>query len=201
MLTDGERKTYQFIQNFIAQKNYPPKLQEIAHGLGIQSRSTIHRWIQGLVREGLIAHLPGRHRGIRLTQKAYNQAKYALLPLLGKIAAGKPIEAIPNQEQFDLNSLFSEPGLFALKVAGDSMIDEGIFDGDWVICQSAKGIRSGDIVVALIDQQEATLKRYQPNPDSSITLLPANRYMQPMTYEANRITLQGALVGQIRRYS
>jgi repressor LexA len=115
-------------------------------------------------------------------------------------AAGLPIEAIPDETEIDLSEFFMGPNRFVLRVAGESMIEAGILDGDMVIVESRSSARVGDIVVALIDREEATLKYFQRNPDGSITLRPANRTMAPLRYAAERVAIQGVVVGQMRAY-
>lgn len=195
MLTDSQRRVYDFICRFIEQHGYAPKFPEIAKGIGIKSTGVVHRYIQALIDAKLIDYTPHRHRGIRLLQDTY-LAKG--IPLLGKIAAGKPIEAIVDDRKLDLETLFNGKNLYALTVKGDSMIDEGIFDGDTVICEKADAANDGDIVVALIDQQEATLKRLKRNSNGTITLIPANAALLPLTYAADRVVIQGIYKGLVR---
>lgn len=195
MLTDTERKTFQFINQFIKTHGYAPKFPEIAKGIGIKSTGVVHRYIKALIDKGLIDYTPHRHRGIRLLEEANTTS----IPLLGKIAAGKPIEAIPDQQAIDLVGIFSGKNLYALKVQGDSMIDEGILDGDTVICSPSDSANDGDIVVALIDQQEVTLKKVKLNKNNhTVTLVPANTTLTPITYSAERITIQGVFKGLVR---
>jgi len=122
------------------------------------------------------------------------------LPLLGKIAAGLPIEAIEDQVHLDLAEFFIGPDRYALRVSGDSMMDAGIMDGDTVILRKTNKVRSGDIVVALIDAQEATLKRLGQYDDDSVELIPENKAMSTMRYATDRVSFQGVLVGQLRSY-
>jgi len=122
------------------------------------------------------------------------------LPVLGRIAAGLPIEAIPDETEIDLSEFFMGPNRFVLRVDGESMVEAGILHGDMVIVESRNSARDGEIVVALIDNQEATLKTFRRNPDGSITLHPANRGMVPMRFAAERVTIQGVVVGQMRSY-
>jgi len=122
------------------------------------------------------------------------------LPLLGKIAAGLPIEAIEDQAHLDLAEFFIGPDRYALRVSGDSMMDAGIMDGDTVILRKTNKVRSGDIVVALIDAQEATLKRLGQYDDDSVELIPENKAMSTMRYATDRVSFQGVLVGQLRSY-
>lgn len=202
MLTQQQAKTFEFICRYIEQHGCAPKLQEIAKGLGISSRSNIHAYLQALVKHGLLFIEPLVARGIRLAENAersFSRLKNPLsCPLVGKIAAGSPIEAIATPEELNLMPLLSNPNTFALKVKGNSMIDEGILDGDVVICEQRNTASNGEIVVALIDQSDATLKRLQKNNDKTITLIPANESLKPITYAANRIQIQGVFVGLIR---
>lgn len=143
------------------------------------------------------------HKGISSIQPAAASTTKPLssdfsLPLLGKIAAGKPIEAIPHQQELDLTRLFTGKRLYALQVQGDSMIEEGILDGDKVICEQRDTATDGEIVVALIDQENATLKRFKRNKNGTITLIPANQAMSAMTYTADRVQIQGVLLGVVR---
>jgi len=201
MLTERQQATYQFIHDYHLRRGCAPKLTEIADGIGIRSKGVVHRYLKAIAEEGLIELLPGRHRGIRLAGDALeNPASELNLPLVGKIAAGQPIEAIPDHNTFDLSTFFLGPNRFVLKVQGDSMIDAGILDGDMVVVEQRDSARNGDIVVALIDKDEATLKHLQQNKDGTVTLLPANQTMQPMNYPADRVQIQGVVVGQMRSY-
>ena len=204
MLTDRQRQTLDFIREFSAENGYAPKLKEIAAHLGIQSRGTVHRYIRALEDAGLIRVHRDRSRGIELIEDTPDRNDTIVdeqaLPLLGRIAAGLPIEAIEDTETINLNEFFVRPGRFVLRVQGDSMIDDGIFDGDMVIVESTQTAPDGAIVVALVDNEEATLKRLQNNGDGSITLIPANRDMRPFRYSAERVSIQGIVVGQFRSY-
>ena len=205
MLTDRQRQTLNFIRSYIDEYGYPPKLKEIGNHLGITSRGTVHRYIRALEEENLIRVSTGRSRGIELVKNEPASEKVTSdiendLPVAGTIAAGLPIEAIEDQETINLNEFFVRPGRFVLRVQGDSMIEDGIFDGDMVIMESCQTARDNEIVIALIDQDEATLKRIKNNQDGSITLMPANSSMQPFRYSAERVSVQGRIVGQFRAY-
>ncbi|GMR20469.1 MAG: transcriptional repressor LexA [Gammaproteobacteria bacterium] len=197
-LTDRERETYQFIGDFHRRYGYTPKLKEIAENLGISSRGTVHRYLKALEAKGYIALTTGVARGIRLLD---DTLRPGCLPLMGRIAAGLPIEAIPDQEYIDLSEFFVGPGRYVLHVQGDSMIEAGILDGDMAVIKQCDGAENGQIVVALVDNQEATLKRLTDNGDGTITLFPANRTMTPMRYTCDRVKVQGVLVGQFRGYA
>jgi len=202
MLSRREQDTYDFIRNYIAEHRQGPLLDEIASGLGIKSKGVVHRYVQTLAKAELIELVPGRHRGIQLPgQEQAQDENTAVLPLLGRIAAGLPIEAIPDQDELDLSDFFMGPGRFVLKVQGESMIEAGILPDDMVVVESCVTARNGEIVVALVDQQEATLKRFRNNQDGTVTLIPENSAMQPMTFDAHRVHIQGVLVAQMRAYN
>ena len=198
-LTDKQQLTLDFIQHYIAMHAVAPKLQEIAEGIGINSRGVAHRYVQALIDANFITMESGKHRGIRL-HKTHTHHNESTLPLLGKIAAGKPIEAIPGEDQINLQDFFGDNN-FAVRVQGDSMIEAGILDGDTVIIQFCETATDGDIVVALIDETETTLKRFKRSHKGRyIKLIPANKDMQEMVYEASRVRIQGILIGQLRKY-
>jgi len=199
-LTDRQKQVFDFIREYSGQHERTPKLREIADHLGIRSRGSVHRYVQSLVQAGLIEIEPERARGIRLLQQDTDPGKRFTLPLLGRIAAGLPIEAIPDHDEIDLSEFFIRPNRFVLKVSGDSMVEAGILDGDMVVVERASTARDGDIVVALIDREEATLKTLKRNPDKSISLVPSNSSMKTMRYAAERVQIQGIVVGQMRSY-
>lgn len=201
MLTDRQRQVYDFISHYVEKYGYAPKLREIGEHLDINSRGTVHRHLRALEEDGLITVEPDRARGIRLQAEQPDppQNSYTL-PLLGKIAAGLPIEAIPGEDHIDLSEFFIRPNRFVLRVQGESMIEDGILDGDMVVVEHCSSAGNGEIVVALIDREEATLKRIQHNEDKSITLHPANSTMKPLRYSADRVQIQGVVVGQFRAY-
>lgn len=197
MLTRREQAVYDFICEFITHHGHGPLLGEIALGIGIRSKGTTHRYVQALARQGLIRLHAGRHRGITLPDEGMTGDS---LPLLGYIAAGLPIEAIPDQNNVNLSEFFMGPNRYVLKVRGESMIEAGILDGDMVVIEQCDHAADGEIVVALIDNNEATLKYLRNNRDGSITLTPANNQMAPMIYSTTRVRIQGIVVGQMRSY-
>jgi len=198
-LTDKQRLALDFIERYVATHTVPPKLQEIADGIGIRSRGVAHRYVQALIDAGFITMNSGKHRGIQLLKPNPHRPE-SILPLLGKIAAGRPIEAIPGEDEIDLREFFGHNN-FAVRVQGDSMIEAGILDGDTVIIEFRETANDGDIVVALIDESETTLKRFKRSHKGRyIKLIPANRDMEPMVYEASRVRIQGVLIGQLRKY-
>lgn len=197
MLTLKEKKTYEFIKNFMLKYRYAPTAAEIAHGIGIKSRGVAHRYLKKLQSANLIQLLPNRHRNIALAEG--ESLPSTSIPLLGYIAAGSPIEAIPQSESIEFTNILAGPCRYALRVKGDSMIEEGIFDGDVVICEHTAIAKNGQIVVALIDNEQATLKRIRYSPDhAQVTLIPANAKHQPMVYSTQRVKIQGIYIGLIR---
>ncbi len=198
MLTSQEQKTLQFIRNYLAQYGYAPKFKEIGVAIGVVSQGTIHRYVQSLEDKGYIDRVKGNSRGMSLVELPL--VSPPTIPLVGKIAAGLPIEAIEDQRELNLAEMFMGPELYALRVTGDSMIDIGILDEDYVIIKKQPVANDGDIVVAMIDKCEATLKRFKRKSDSLIALIPANAEMEPMIYAAERVSIHGILVGQLRNY-
>jgi repressor LexA len=198
MLTSLERKMLQFIRGYLAQHGQGPTLTEIGEALDQNSKGTVHRYVQALVDKGFLLRTDRGWRGIRLADECIPHS-HATLPLAGRIAAGQPIEAINGKNEINLGE-FIQDNHYALEVSGDSMCDIGILDGDLVIIKSQATAQDGDIVVALIDDQEATLKRFKRIGQEQVKLIPENATMQPMIYAANRVTIQGILIGQFRRY-
>lgn len=199
MLTELESRCLKAIRDFISEHGYAPTLTELGQQVGVRSKGTMHRYISALVEKGFLERTakPG-WRGLALTERASQQLHS--LPLLGRIAAGKPIEAIPDQTHINLVDLFLGPNRYVLQVRGDSMIDAGILDGDLVVIESRDQAREGDIVVALVDDEEVTLKRLKSGGPGQTLLVPANSSMEPMRFAAERIKIQGVLVGQMRSY-
>ncbi|MES9971572.1 MAG: transcriptional repressor LexA [Candidatus Thiodiazotropha sp.] len=197
MLTPTQDRTLTFIRRYLKKRGYAPSLIEIAEGIGITSKGTAHRHVQALAEAGAIRLISGRKRGIELVDE--EELSKTSLPLLGRIAAGQPIEAIANQERLELNDLFG-PNRYALQVKGDSMIDAGILDGDLAVIERCDTADDGAIVVALIDDQEATLKRLRRLKSGRIKLIAENPDIPPMIYGAKRVRIQGVLVCQLRRY-
>ena len=193
-----EKRILNFIHAFIIKHGHSPTLVEIGKAMEISSKGTIHRYVQNLRNQGLLAQPERGWRGIRLADDALSNS--TTLPLVGRIAAGQPIEAIQDQQEINLTDLFVGKDRYALEVKGDSMIDIGILDGDIVVIQPSDTAQFGDVVVALIDNEEATLKRYKKLKDGNIELSPENKELKPMIFEPSRVKIQGILVGQLRSY-
>ncbi len=197
MLTRLEEKVLQVITRYIAQNGHAPTLAEIGKALNIRSKGTVHRYVDSLVDKGHLRRNGRGWRGIRLTGE--HDRRLTILPLQGRIAAGRPIEAIPDQTEVNFSDLLLGPDRYVLKVSGDSMVDAGILDGDLVVIRSTDTAGDGDIVVALIDNDEATLKRLRRHGDR-VELIPANPALASMIYPADRVRIQGVVVGQLRIY-
>ena len=197
MLTLGQNKVYQFIQSHIKTYGHAPTVAEIACGIGIRSRGVAHRYVKALVDAGLLQLEKGRRRNIRLKSTNSAHGRF-VLPLLGKIAAGQPIEAISDEETVDVTDMFLTHGRYMLRVQGDSMVDDGILDGDLIICHQTNRASEGQIVVALIDKEQATLKRLSLRQPGFITLIPASPNHAPQTYASDRVEIQGVYVGLLR---
>ena len=201
MLTDRQQDTYDFIVQYFEENDKAPLLSEVTNGIGLSSQGSVHGYIQALVNEGLIERIVGRSRGLRLiTKEQDSDTVSVILPVMGKVAAGRLIEAVPDESEIDLGEMFSGSGRFVLKVNGDSMIDEAIMSGDYVVMQSQLTANHGDIVLALVDYHDATLKTLLINDDGTVTLQPANANYDPVTLPADRVMIQGVVVGQMRTY-
>jgi len=204
MLTERQQDTLEFIKNYIHEQGRSPLVAEIASGLGISSPGTTHRYIKALVDAGLLERLAGRTRGLQLVDNSVDDSRdideAVTLPVMGKIAAGRLIEAIADETEIDLSEMFSGKGRFVLKVNGDSMIDKAIMSGDWVVIQSQPRAQHGEIVVALVDGYDATLKTLLIHDNGTVTLMPANDNYEPVTLAADRVRIQGVVVGQLRTY-
>lgn len=198
MLTLAQQRALKFIKQFMAEHGYAPTVMEIAKGIGISSKGVAHRYILALEEAGKIRLSHGRHRNVELIEEDENTSSSSQIPFLGKIAAGKPIQAIMDNEMLDVQALFAGANRYALRVQGDSMIDEGIYDGDVVICEHCQAANDGDIVVALVDDEEATLKRLKNNRNGTVSLIPANPNLSTMIFEAERVKVQGRFVGLLR---
>ena len=192
MLTFKE-KLYQYISKYLNETTQSPSFAELTKAMGIspKSKSLITKTLKQLKKEGkLLLVKDGRRLHISLCEEH--------ILLLGNISAGNPIETIAEYECLEMNHLFQGTNRFALQVKGTSMVDEGKFDGDLIICRKSDSAREGDIVVALIDNHNATLKRISYQINNMITLIPANTVLKPRAYCKNRIQIQGIYIGLVR---
>ena len=196
-LTRRQQEIYQALKDNQARFDHPPTYDELCQLLGLSSRGSLHKHIQALVQAGLVEPTEGLQRGIRLTDEGVPDSG---IPYLGRIAAGRPIEAISDPERMRVpDELLGHGPCYVLRVTGDSMIEEGIFDGDFVVIEQQDRADNGDIVVALINDEEVTLKKIEQKPDKVI-LYPANASMAAMVFRPDEVQIQGILRGLMRNY-
>lgn len=203
-LTQTEVKIQDFIRGFIKQHGHSPTLREIGDGVAIKSKGTVHRYVTALKNKGALQHNERQWRGLSIVDSSHTDEKPAAntLPFLGRIAAGQPIEAIADITEININDMLISSGnnRYMLQVKGDSMVDLGILDGDMVVIERRDYAKNGDIVVALVDEQNATLKRFHMDDNGEVLLIPANANLTAQQYSADRVRIQGILVGQMRTY-
>ena len=215
MLTAKQHELLCFIDQRLAASGVSPSFDEMREALDLKSKSGVHRLISALEERQFIRRLPNRARALEVLRMPETrvQAPAPLpraipaaandtieIPLHGRIAAGTPIEALQGTEGFAVPAALLGPGEhYALEVSGDSMVDEGILDGDFALIRKVDTAREGDIVVALIDAEQATLKTFRRE-GQMIRLDPANRHYEPQRYRPEQIQIQGRLAGLIRRY-
>ncbi len=197
-LTRRQRELYEWLRDHAGEFEHPPTLDEVCAALGLASRGSLHKHVQALVDAGLVEPLEGKRRGLRLARDLDDEP--GTLPLLGRIAAGRPIEAVADAQPVEVPERLRTRGdCYVLEVRGDSMIDDGILDGDWVVIERRDTARNGEVVVALVDEDHATLKRIEQRRGECV-LHPANGTMEPMRYAPDQVRIQGVVVGQMRAY-
>src|SRR5437867_1976789 len=202
-VTARQRQVYEFICRYIETRDQPPTIAEIGKQFQMSSSASVHSILSALEREGLIKKIPNVSRGIELVkQESTSESAGYDIPLLGMVAAGQPIEAILSHETVSApRDMIDRGRMFALRVRGDSMIEENIQDGDIIIVSSQPTAENGQVVVALIDGNYATVKKFYREPDF-IRLEPANPQFKPIFIKtAERLQLQGVVRGLIRNYS
>lgn len=215
MLTSKQRELLLYIDERLGETGVSPSFDEMREALDLKSKSGVHRLISALEERGFIRRLPNRARALEVLKLPESSSPAAIggkpvvpapandtieIPLHGRIAAGTPIEALQGTEGFPVPAALLGPGEhYALEVSGDSMIEEGILDGDFALIRKVDTARDGEIVVALIDDEEATLKTYRRE-GRAIRLDPANSRYEPQVYDEQRVRIQGRLTGLIRRY-
>jgi repressor LexA len=199
VLTPRQREVFDYLSRFTQAHGYAPTIAEVRAHLGLSSPATVHQLLSALEREGLIRRIPHASRGIEIVkQKEAEQA--CEIPLLGVVAAGQPIEAILNQEIVCIPpDLLGRGRTFALRVRGDSMIDEHIADGDFIIVESRQTADNGQTVVALVDGNDTTVKRFYRE-GKQVRLEAANPDYQPIIRPSESVSIQGIVIGVIRKY-
>lgn len=204
-ITRRQHELYDFLSRYISEHGHSPSYEEIREGLGLNSLATVHKHVTNLEKKGLLTRDYNRSRSIDLLpprgklkqSMAVNTG--VVLPLVGRIAAGRPIEAVETAETISLADFVRSKEVFVLEVRGDSMQDEAILNGDFVLVEKTKTAHNGDIVVALIDASDATLKRFFREGDN-IRLQPSNAAMKPIVVPAASVEVQGRVIGVLRKY-
>jgi len=206
-ITKRQREIYDFIARFVAEHGYSPSFEEIGDGTDLSSLATVHKHITNLEKKGLLKRDYNRSRSIDVLpprgalKKSMEVAASAAmeLPLMGRIAAGRPVEALQNPETISLADFTRSKDVFVLQVKGDSMQDEAILDGDYILVEKTSVVRNGEIAVALVDGMESTLKRIYKEGDK-VRLQPSNAAMQPVMVSAAAVQVQGRVIGVLRKY-
>jgi repressor LexA len=198
-LTRRQKEILDFISDFIKREGYSPSMEEIAGHFQFASLNSVFKHLGSLEARGYLKRDPNRARSIELARQEEDIAR--ILPLFGYVAAGHPIEAVANEESVAIPAEFlpRRGSYYVLRVKGESMIDDHIEDGDFVVVESRKEATAGEMVVALVDGESVTLKRFYTEGDQ-IRLQPANPELQPIVLEADRVQIQGVVVGLLRRY-
>lgn len=197
-LTRRQQEILDFLREHAEGFERPPTLDELAAALGMRSRGSLHKQVQALVDAGLVEPMNRTRRGVRLTPAA--AVRDGSLPLLGRIAAGRPIEAVADDARMHVPAnLRTRDDCYVLQVRGDSMIEDGILDGDWIVVEPRDSASNGQVVVALVDGSDATVKRLLQRP-GEVVLIPANSTMAPLHLDPSRVSIQGVVVGQMRSY-
>jgi repressor LexA len=206
-LTRRQKEVMDFLSSFIDRKGYSPSYEEIAAGLGLASLATVHKHIQALEAKQYLRRSYNHSRSLEVAERFITEEQsrrpavsLPSIPLLGRIAAGVPVEAIANPETLHFSDFAKHEGTFALEVRGESMIEDHICNGDYVLAERTDSVKNGDIVVALVNGSEATLKRYYQEPDGRIRLQPANSGMDPIFVERASLDIQGRVLAVMRKY-
>ena len=198
-LTKRQREILDYLNEFIQQHGYAPSLEEIGRRFNLSSLATVHKHLTNLQEKGFIRRAWNRSRSVELVQTRVG-SRAVELPLLGFVAAGAPIEAVANNETITVpEGLVGRRDSYVLRVKGDSMIDEQIRDGDFVIVEDRKSVDNGEMVIALVGGLDVTLKKlYREN--GRIRLQPANPSMEPIVVDPDRVQVQGVVIGVMRKY-
>jgi repressor LexA len=198
-VTRRQKEVLDFISGFVQRNGYSPSFEEIAHGLNLRSLATVHKHITNLQNKGLLQRAHNRSRSIDVLPPRSKAKAGERFPLMGRIAAGLPIESVENAESISLGDIVGAREVFALQVRGESMRDEHILDGDFVFVERTQTAREGDIIVALVRGAETTLKRYYIE-GSMVRLQPSNIEMDPIYVPAGQVAIQGRVLGILRKY-
>ena len=209
-LTPRQKEVLDFLVNFVEDNGYSPSFEEIAVGLNLASLATVHKHISALEGRGYLKRGFNQSRSLDVSADYVSQHKRAKLvatqpqrfevPLAGKIAAGVPVDATQQQETLSFGDFLGNESTFALQVRGESMIDDHIMHGDFVLVEKTDRVRDGEIVVALVDGNETTLKRFYREADGVARLQPANASMEPIRVPLDNVFIQGRVLAVLRKY-
>ncbi len=198
-LTKKQREVLDFIGDFIKSKGYSPSLEEIGKHMGLSSVATVHKHVSQLMKKGFVRRGWNQNRSVELVPEKRGRKRIEV-PLFGAVAAGKPIEAVSEEEFIEIPSSMVKPGkTYVLKVKGDSMIEEQIRDGDYVIVEDRKVAENGETVVALLEGEEVTLKKFYRE-QGRVRLQPANPSVPPLYVKKGDLKIQGVVIGILRKY-
>ncbi len=214
-VTKRQKEVLDFVSAYVQHHGYSPSYEEMAEGLDLASVATVHKHVSALEAKEYLKRAPNMSRSLEVTAKwiqeqnarsgstvlsmPERETRSIEVPLLGRIAAGTPVEAIAGNDTLNFADFTGNPGTYALQVRGDSMIEDHICDGDFVLIQKTERVRNSEIVVALVDGMETTLKRYYDEGDQ-IRLQPANSSMNPIYVNRQNLEIQGRLLAVLRKY-
>ncbi|MFQ5515120.1 MAG: transcriptional repressor LexA [Myxococcota bacterium] len=197
-LTRRQKEIYDFIREYLEREGYAPSLEEIGGRFGLSSVATVHKHVQNLVEKGLLRKAWNRSRSLEIVDRKPPAA--VEIPLMGTVAAGAPIEAIPEPDALEVPAhLVGSRECYALRVRGDSMVEDHICDGDVVLVETRSSPQNGETVVALIRREEVTLKRFYRD-GGKVRLVPANQRLRPLEVPAEEVEVQGVVVALLRAY-
>jgi repressor LexA len=208
-LTPRQKEVLDFLVEYVERNGYSPSFEEIAAGLKLASLATVHKHITALEQKGYLKRRYNESRSIEVSPEYRNAERERVhslrggqleVPLLGRIAAGAPVESVSVPESLDFADFAGSAETYALQVKGDSMIEDHICNGDYVLVERSTSIRDGEIVVALVHGLETTLKRFYREPDGMIRLQPANSAMEPIRLSPDQVELQGRVLAVLRKY-
>jgi repressor LexA len=205
-LTKRQKEVLDFLVSFVNKQGYSPSFEEIAKALRLTSLATVHKHIGTLERKGFIRRGYNQSRSIEVTQLPKSVREQVIerhsveLPLAGRIAAGRPLEAVEAHETFSLGEFARGGNSFVLQVKGNSMVEDHILNGDFVVVEQTQVANAGEIVVALVGGDDATLKRFYREPGGKIRLQPANSEMEAIIVPASDVRIQGRVIGVLRKY-
>ncbi len=205
-LTKRQKEVLDFLVSFLNKHGYSPSFEEIARSLKLTSLATVHKHITTLERKGFIRRGYNQSRSIEVLQLPRPVREQVIerhvveLPLAGRIAAGRPLESFEERETISLGDFVRGNNVYVLQVKGDSMVEDHILEGDFIVVEQTQVANTGEIVVALVAGEEATLKRFYREPGGKVRLQPANAGMQPIVLSGADVKIQGRVIGVLRKY-